>query len=105
MNEISPQQLLSQIRTMHAELQAPAQVPAAGQGEGGFGTLFRDAVNQVNETQMQAAKMKRRCTHAPPHFQFKVFILRRACDVHDLARGIVRSLKRAAYQLGTPKAV
>lgn len=59
MNEISPQQLLSQIRSMHAELQGPLKDPVGSKEQGGFSALFKDAVQQVNETQMQAAEMKR----------------------------------------------
>lgn len=59
MNEINPQTLLSQIRTMHAELQAGPATAASEAPAGGFNTLFANALNQVNETQMQAAGMKR----------------------------------------------
>ncbi len=59
MNEINPQQLLSQIRSMHAELQSsPAETTGVTERPG-FGELFNDAVQQVNETQMHAGGMKR----------------------------------------------
>lgn len=59
MNEISPQQLLSQIRSMNAELQAPLPGPVNAPEQSGFGNLFKDAIQQVNETQMHASGMKR----------------------------------------------
>ena len=99
MNEISPQQLLSQIRTMHAELQAPAQVPAAGQGEGGFGTLFRDAVNQVNATQLQAAEMKRDFESGTSDASLaEVMIAAQKADLSFRAMTEVRNKLVTAYQ-------
>jgi len=59
MNEISPQQLLTQIRSMNAELQAPLPGAAKAPDQSGFGDLFKDAIQQVNETQMIAGGMKR----------------------------------------------
>lgn len=58
MNNISSQQLLNQIRTLHAELQAPAPTRVAETGQAGFGALLTDAIDQVNASQMRAAEMK-----------------------------------------------
>lgn len=58
MNTISPNQLLDQIRTLNAELQAPASTPTVGSNQSGFGELLSNAIGQVNESQMQAADMK-----------------------------------------------
>lgn len=59
MNEISPQQLLSQIRSMQAELQPLSGNPVASNKESGFSELLGNAVSRVNETQAYAATMKR----------------------------------------------
>jgi flagellar hook-basal body complex protein FliE len=58
MNDISPQQLLTQIRAMHAELQSLPSGQTASTRQTGFGALLSDAVNQVNETQMRAGAIK-----------------------------------------------
>lgn len=56
MNEISPQQLLSQIRAVQSELHGPqAAQPAAGNG---FGDLLKTAISEVNDVQQSAAGMK-----------------------------------------------
>ena len=58
MNEISPQQLLSQIRSLGRELQTP-DVPAASQGaETNFGDLLKDTLGAVNEAQQSASSLK-----------------------------------------------
>lgn len=59
MNEISPQQLLTQIRSMNAELQSPLPGTVNAPEHSGFGDLFKDAIQQVNETQMNSTSMKR----------------------------------------------
>lgn len=59
MTEINTQHLLSQIRSMQAELGPIGGQPVAPKEDAGFGTLFRDAISQVNETQATSAQMKR----------------------------------------------
>ena len=56
MNEISPDQLLSQIRTMSRSLQSP-QIPTEPQATG-FGDLLRNTLDSVNEAQQTAREMK-----------------------------------------------
>lgn len=58
MNNISPQQLLTQIRTLNAELQAPVPSQIGETAQTGFGDLLGNAISQVNESQMHAADMK-----------------------------------------------
>jgi len=58
MNNISPNQLLDQIRTLNAELQAPTTKATVETSQSGFGDLLANAVNQVNDSHMQAAEMK-----------------------------------------------
>lgn len=56
MNEISPEQLLSQIRSLSKNVQAiePATRPANGD----FGQLLKTSLNAVNDVQMRAGDMK-----------------------------------------------
>ena len=59
MNEISPQQLLAQIRTLSNELHGPvAQPPTIGESSG-FGEFLKMAIDGVNESQQTAATLKR----------------------------------------------
>lgn len=59
MNEISPEQLLSQMRALKSQMQAlqPAAQPVREAGSGFDASLAR-AVESVNETQMAAKKLK-----------------------------------------------
>ena len=56
MNEISPDQLLSQIKTMSRSLQSP-QMPAEPQATG-FSDMLRNTLDSVNEAQMTSRKLK-----------------------------------------------
>ena len=56
MNEISPQQLLSQIRAMSRELQ-PVQQPET-QGATNFGDMLKTSLNAVNDAQQSASKLQ-----------------------------------------------
>ena len=58
MNNISPSQLLDQIRTLNAELQEPPVKQTVETNQSGFGELLTSAISQVNESQMHAAEMK-----------------------------------------------
>ena len=58
MNEISPQQLLQQIRSLHAEMQANATNRPPEAGGDSFGALLKQSLDAVSETQQQAAAMK-----------------------------------------------
>jgi flagellar hook-basal body complex protein FliE len=58
MNTISSQQLLNQIRTLNAELQAPIPIQSGETSQAGFGALLTDAIDQVNKSQLQSADMK-----------------------------------------------
>jgi flagellar hook-basal body complex protein FliE len=59
MNQISPQQLLEQIRTLNTEFQDSVQPSATPNGAPGFGAVLETAVNSVNESQQTAATLKR----------------------------------------------
>lgn len=59
MNEISPQQLLSQIRTLHSELQSSVAAPPESTQATGFGDFLQKAIDSVNATQKTAGAYKK----------------------------------------------
>ncbi len=58
MNEISPQQLLAQIRALQSEMQSISTAPAAPAGQGGFGESLKNAIDSVNDTQAAAKNLR-----------------------------------------------
>ena len=56
MNEINADQLLSQIRTLGAELRAPSATPPASGGE--FGQLLKTSLDAVNTAQQESHSLK-----------------------------------------------
>lgn len=99
MNEISPQQLLSQIRTMQAELQPMAGKPVADANAPGFSALFSNAINQVNETQNIATAMKRDFeTGTSEKSLAEVMIASQKADLSFRAMTEVRNKLVTAYQ-------
>ena len=56
MNEISPEQLLNQIRSLGRELQAPTTTEV--QPASSFGNLLQTTLDAVNETQLEAGALK-----------------------------------------------
>ena len=59
MNEISPEQLLSQIRTLGKGLQAtPTDATQAAQGTPGFGDMLKNSLDAVNEAQKYSSDLK-----------------------------------------------
>lgn len=56
MNEISPEQLLSQIRTMGRELQTTGQSESATNSN--FGEMLKTSLNAVNEAQQHANELQ-----------------------------------------------
>lgn len=62
MNEISPDQLLSQIRALSKNLQMPTVAPADAiakpPGASEFGQLLKSSLNAVNEAQQTAGALK-----------------------------------------------
>lgn len=59
MNEISPQQLLAQIRTLNTELQGSAMPQVRTAETPGFGDFLKTAIDTVNSTQKTAGALKR----------------------------------------------
>lgn len=58
MEPINTNQILSQIRALNAELQAPASSAPIPVGDTKFGDLLMNTINSVNETQQTATQMK-----------------------------------------------
>lgn len=59
MNEISPDQLLSQIRSFNQVLQSPvpAQLPS-GPDDVDFGAMLKSSINAVNDAQQHSRELK-----------------------------------------------
>ncbi|ANO51045.1 flagellar hook-basal body complex protein FliE [Woeseia oceani] len=97
MSEISPQQLLSQIRAMQSELHGPqAAQPAAGSG---FGDLLKNAITEVNSTQQTSAAMKQAFeTGATDASLAEVMIASQKADLSFRAMTEVRNKLVNAYQ-------
>ncbi len=97
MNEISPTDLLAQIRTMHAELQGDTRV--APSGPTAFGNLLKDAITTVNETQMQSSAMKRGYEAGTSDASLaEVMIASQKADLSFRAMTEVRNKLVTAYQ-------
>ncbi|MGH8196074.1 MAG: flagellar hook-basal body complex protein FliE [Woeseiaceae bacterium] len=58
MNPINPEQLLSQIRSLNAELQGKVETGSAQANGAGFGDLLKQSISAVSATQQQAAVLK-----------------------------------------------
>ena len=99
MNEINAEQLLAQIRAMQSELSPNGGRPASPADGPGFGTLFKDAVTQVNETQATAAQMKRDFeTGVSERSLAEVMIASQKADLSFRAMTEVRNKLVTAYQ-------
>ncbi len=58
MNDIGPEQLLNQIRSLGKALQAPVSVPGDTPGTSGFSEMLTTSLNAVNDLQQHAGEMK-----------------------------------------------
>ena len=58
MTEISPQQLLNQIRMLNAEINGSAAVNDNKATRPEFGEMLRQSINSVNDAQSEAQQMK-----------------------------------------------
>ena len=98
-NEISPEQLLSQIRSMQSELQPLQGNPVPESRSTGFGELLGNAVSRVNETQAQAATMKRDFSSGTSDKSLaEVMIASQKADLSFRAMTEVRNKLVTAYQ-------
>ncbi len=97
MSEISPQQLLSQIRSMQSELHG-TQAPRPADGSG-FGELFSKALNQVNDTQQASSALKAAfVTGSSEASLAEVMIASQKADLSFRAMTEVRNKLVNAYQ-------
>lgn len=97
MNEISPDQLLSQIRTLGKSLQTP---PPVVQTDGGqFGQLLKTSLDAVNSTQQHAGALKVGFENGTTSTTLaEVMIASQKADVSFRAVTEVRNKLVAAYQ-------
>lgn len=97
MNEISPDQLLSQIRTLGKSLQTP---PAIAQPEGGeFGNLLKSTLDAVNSSQQESRALKVGFENGTTNASLaEVMIASQKADVSFRAVTEVRNKLVQAYQ-------
>ena len=58
MNDISPEQLLSQIRSLSKTLHAPPHIPAGTPATNDFGQMLKSSLDAVNEAQQVSKNLK-----------------------------------------------
>ena len=103
MNEISPDQLLSQIRALSKNLQMPAISPADAIGKpdaaSDFGRLLKTSLNAVNEAQQTAGDLKKGFENGTTDASLaEVMIAAQKADLSFRAVTEVRNKLVQAYQ-------
>ena len=99
MNEISPQQLLNQIRALNNELNAARPSSDAQAASGDFGKMFKTAIDSVNETQQQASKLSSAFVSGTGEASLaEVMIATQKADLSFRAMTEVRNKLVTAYQ-------
>ena len=99
MNTIDTQQILSQIRSLSAELQSTPQATPPVQETGEFGGLLKNAINAVNEAQQSSASLKRDYVAEVPGTELTdVMIASQKADLSFRAMTEVRNKLVTAYQ-------
>ncbi|MEX2257894.1 MAG: flagellar hook-basal body complex protein FliE [Woeseia sp.] len=99
MNEISPQQLLQQIRSLNSEMQATATNRPVETDGGSFSTLLQKTVDAVNETQQRSSSMKAAfVTGADSASLAQVMVASQKADLSFRAMTEVRNKLVTAYQ-------
>jgi flagellar hook-basal body complex protein FliE len=99
MNEINASQLLSQIRTLGASLQSPSPPPVTDAGATSFGSLLKNSIATVNESQLQAENMKTAFeTNATDTSLAEVMIATQKADLSFRAMTEVRNKLVNAYE-------
>ena len=102
MNEINTDYLLSQIRTLNAELEAPNATPNATTAEPGapaFGSLLQQTLDSVNEAQQTARELKLAFEAGSTDKTLaEVMIASQKADVSFRAMAEVRNKLITAYQ-------
>jgi len=102
-NAIDPNQLLTQMRAAQAQAAQQANVVAPTQGQGSdgvnFSGLMKSAVNQVNETQQAAGKLKTAFEMGDPNVSLAdAMIASQKASVAFQATVQVRNKLVAAYE-------
>ncbi len=102
MSEISPQQLLSQIRTMNRSLQIPSMPTPdrpAGAERAEFGNLLKNTIDSVNSAQKTSAGLKMDLQMEKPGVTLpEVMIASAKADLSFRAATEVRNKLVTAYQ-------
>ena len=100
MNEINTDYLLSQIRTLNAEMQAPAATSATAASSGvEFGALLKNSLDSVNAAQSNASALKTAFeTGSTDKTLAQVMIASQKADISFRAMTEVRNKLITAYQ-------
>ena len=100
MNEISPDQLLQQIRTLGKNLQTPATTqPVTTHETTEFGSLLKKSLDAVNELQQQSSKLKTGFENGTTDASLaEVMIAAQKADISFRAVTEVRNKLVQAYQ-------
>ncbi len=101
-NTISPEQLLSQIRTMNRGMQSPTMPSMdspGGADRAGFGNLLKNTIDSVNSAQKTSAGLKMDLQMEKPGVTLhEVMIASAKADVSFRAATEVRNKLVTAYQ-------
>lgn len=99
MKPISPEQLLQQIRTLHAELNATPARPAAPPEGPGFGAALKQSIDAVNDLQQASSALKSDFeTGAGSASLVEVMVAAQKADLSFRAMTEVRNKLVTAYQ-------
>ena len=99
MNEINPQQLLSQSRALNNDFLGPMTNEVNTTGESEFGTLLKNTIEQVNESQVKAQELKQSFESGTGDASLaEVMIAAQKADLSFRAMTEVRNKLVTAYQ-------
>ena len=99
MNEITPQQLIAQIRTLNSEVQGTVMQPPGTGEASGFGDYLKTAIDGVNASQQVAATLKRDFTAERNNTDLtEVMVAVQKADLSFRAMTEVRNKLVSAYQ-------
>jgi flagellar hook-basal body complex protein FliE len=102
MNEIDVSRVLAQIRSLQSQVATPARVQAgdaAQPAQGGFASVLKSAIGEVNAAQATAAQMQTSFAMGDPNTELSSVMLASAkAQVQFKAMTEVRNRLVAAYQ-------